>query len=246
MIMKNKTNIYLILSIIKLLSNSVFSERNRFIRVDGISPTCFQRSHCRSYSVVGAVISVDKSLPYMGSNMCCLTFEISNEKLFNENGFFPSFMTHILNSTILEGNDFISIFEGDEKSDRLIKNITANDKNPYDPIYLKSSQVTFEFYKDREYRSIYEIVISVYHEGDSPVCKLEDYHRCGSNKSICIDQDLLCDKFPHCMNESDESEACGNSDPSLSYDKLTVAIVLGVFIGFILMSMFLIFLLCFF
>ncbi len=90
------------------------------VRVDGLNPTCFKRDLCRVFTVAGAVISVDKSLPYMGSNMCCLTFEIENEDIFNENGLYPAFMTHVLNTTLLEGDDFITIFEGDQTSDKLI------------------------------------------------------------------------------------------------------------------------------
>jgi hypothetical protein len=40
---------------------------------------------------------------------------------------------------------------------------------------------------------------------------MEGYHRCGStNTSYCIDEELLCDKFPHCLDESDENESCIN------------------------------------
>jgi hypothetical protein len=90
------------------------------VRVDGLNPTCFKREYCRVFKVSGAAISVDKSLPYMGSNMCCLTFEIENEEMYNENGLYPAFMTHVLNSSLLEGDDFISIFDGDQTSDKLI------------------------------------------------------------------------------------------------------------------------------
>ncbi len=46
--------------------------------------------------------------------------------------------------------------------------------------------------------------------GDSPVCKMDGYHRCGSNTSYCVDEELMCDKFPHCIDESDEMESCGS------------------------------------
>jgi hypothetical protein len=48
-------------------------------------------------------------------------------------------------------------------------------------------------------------------KGDSPICRMEGYHRCGStNTSYCVDEELLCDKFPHCLDESDEDESCLN------------------------------------
>ena len=64
----------------------------------------------------------------MGANYCCITFEISNEELFNENGDYPSFLAHLANTTVLEGDDFISVFEGDEKSEKLVVNMKNKEK----------------------------------------------------------------------------------------------------------------------
>lgn len=109
------------------------------------------------------------------------------------------------------------------------RNVTAFDLDPYRMLYFNSPNVAVEFYKDRNFRSKYEIMFSIYHKGpptvqrsnvekttlelsfsgNSPTCQKESHIRCGpSNTSICIDEGLTCDKFPHCPDESDE-EHCG-------------------------------------
>lgn len=45
------------------------------------------------------------------------------------------------------------------------RNVTAYDQDPYKEIYLATPTVTVEFYKDRNYRSIFEIAVNVYHKG---------------------------------------------------------------------------------
>lgn len=49
----------------------------------------------------------------MGSNMCCIKFKLLDEEFFYENNHNPEFMVRILNSTVLEGDDFITFFDGD-------------------------------------------------------------------------------------------------------------------------------------
>jgi hypothetical protein len=120
--------------------------------------------------------------------------------------------------------------------------VTAYDSDTYDIVYFKSNMMTVEFYKDRNYRSIYEISVTVYHNGmknslaiysmsliiinsslynviyigDSPICRKDGYHRCSTNTSMCIDEDLLCDKFTQCPNDSDEDQ-CGPASKSILY-----------------------------
>ncbi|CAF0941019.1 unnamed protein product [Brachionus calyciflorus] len=225
------------MKIIVLLMGILHLTTAERIRVDGISPTCFKRPLCREFEVVGAVISVDKSLPFMGANMCCINFTIAS---FDEDAYF---MARISNQTILEGDDFITFYEDNFK---MIRNITANDANPFEMVHFNSPRISFEFYKDREYRSIYEIIVSVYHEGNSPVCRKPNYFRCESNKSICIDENLTCDKFPHCPTDRDENICDGISyETAMSYDKETVIIVFVFIVGTILMTLILILILCF-
>ncbi len=47
----------------------------------------------------------------------------------------------------------------------LKKNVTANDPDPYSIVYFKSPNIAVEFYKDRDYRSRYEILFSIYFKG---------------------------------------------------------------------------------
>ena len=88
---------------------------NFTVRVDGINPTCFRRNSCKEYDIVGAVINVDKSLPYMGSNYCCIRFHMADEVSLSEYEEDAFFIGRILNSTYLEGDDFITFFEDDFK-----------------------------------------------------------------------------------------------------------------------------------
>jgi hypothetical protein len=60
---------------------------------------------------VGAVINVDKSLPYMGSNYCCLRFNMADEVSLGDYEQDAFFIGRILNSTCLQGNDFITFYE---------------------------------------------------------------------------------------------------------------------------------------
>lgn len=55
-------------------------------------------------------MSVDKSLPYMGSNYCCLTFNMLRLSDYENEG---KLMARILNSTVLDGLDYISIFDSE-------------------------------------------------------------------------------------------------------------------------------------
>ena len=60
-------------------------------------------------------IKLSKSLPYMGRSLCCITFEMLSERVtYNATVKYPShFIGKILNSTVLEGEDYITFFEGD-------------------------------------------------------------------------------------------------------------------------------------
>jgi hypothetical protein len=56
----------------------------------------------------------------MGSNMCCITLETKNENdlvLMDQK---PKFMAHISNTTELEGDDFITFFEGHAENLQLV------------------------------------------------------------------------------------------------------------------------------
>ncbi|RNA33360.1 hypothetical protein BpHYR1_000335 [Brachionus plicatilis] len=217
--------------------NFLDASRSRLIRVDGINPTCFRRPRCREFDVSGAVISVDKSLPFMGTNMCCITLSIAS---FTQDAYF---MARILNSTKLQGDDFITFYEEDFK---LLSNITAVDRDPNRIIYFKSPRISVEFFKDKEHRSIYEIVISVFYTGNSEMCRRQGFYRCSSNTSMCIDEKLMCDKFPHCPNYSDEATCEETHDESgLTYDKQIVTTVFVVIVATVLMTMILILALCF-
>lgn len=83
-------------------------------------------------------------------------------------------------------------------------NITALDPDPYRIFHFTSSKISLEFFKDKEYRSVYEIVFSAFFTGNSLICREKNFYRCGSNSSDCIDENLICDKFPHCPNDIDE------------------------------------------
>jgi hypothetical protein len=144
----------------------------------------------------------------MGSNYCCFQFrlpEIENEDDLVSNGN-PLLMGRILNTTVLGGNDYITIFQGE--SLEVFKNVTSADADIYKPMYFSSPIVSVEIYKDRDFRSIYEILITLYHEGDSLQCKTKPMYRCSTNTSICISKSLKCDKFENCPNDSDESDEC--------------------------------------
>ena len=80
--------------------------------------------------------------------------------------------------------------------------------DPYKIVYFNSPNIAVEIYKDRNHRSRYDILFSIYFRGSSPICKKDKYFRCGTNTSICIDDDLTCDKYPHCPDEEDEG-VCG-------------------------------------
>ncbi len=57
----------------------------------------------------------------MGGPVCCITFEILSEDISHNASvkYHTQFMGHILNSTILEGNDYITFFEGDFDNNNL-------------------------------------------------------------------------------------------------------------------------------
>jgi hypothetical protein len=66
---------------------------------------------------------------------------------------------------------------------------------------------------------------------------LPNYHRCSnSTQSICIDDELTCDKYDHCPNGSDEEPCESQNETNLSYDKFTVTIVSALLIVFIIFS----------
>jgi len=64
--------------------------------------------------------------------------------------------------------------------------------------------------KDRNFRSIFEIVVNTYYDGDTKLCTDESrYFRCGStNTSYCIDKKFVCDHYPHCVDGEDEAIDC--------------------------------------
>lgn len=64
---------------------------------------------------MGALITVDKSLPYMGSNYCCLRFSMVDEVALSEHEADAFFLARVLNTTVLEGNDFITFYQDDFK-----------------------------------------------------------------------------------------------------------------------------------
>ena len=45
------------------------------------------------------------------------------------------------------------------------RNISADDQDPYSEMYFKSGKVIVEFYKDRQFRSIFEVAVNTYHIG---------------------------------------------------------------------------------
>ncbi len=55
-----------------------------------------------------------KSLPYMGSDNCCIAFNINNddneELVFDKKQYF--YMAQVLNTSILEGTDMIRFYDG--------------------------------------------------------------------------------------------------------------------------------------
>lgn len=201
---------------------------NRLIRVDGINPTCLPLSDCKEYKEVGAVISVDKSLPFMGSNYCCFKFKIPDEhlKINSHHNHNPLFIGRILNTTVLKGDDYITFFDGE--SLEMNTNFTSNTTDLYVPLFFKSPIVYVEIYKDRNFRSIYEISITMYYKGESPECKTKAYHRCSSNTSLCISQKLTCDKFSHCPSESDEVSCDLNIGNYSEVNEFTVLVIVGI------------------
>jgi hypothetical protein len=123
-------------------------------------------------------------------------------------------------------------------------------------IFFNSTIVTVIIFKDREFKSIYDIILSSYLPGiklsilylniqdniffflgNSNYCKLPNYHRCSnSSQSICIDEELTCDKYEHCPNGSDEDPCESQNETSLSYDKFTLTVVSILLIAFIIFS----------
>lgn len=56
----------------------------------------------------------------MGSNMCCISLEMKNENELMQMGQKPKFMAHISNTTELEGDDFITFYEGHAENLKLV------------------------------------------------------------------------------------------------------------------------------
>ncbi len=77
----------------------------------------------------------------------------------------------------------------------------------HDPIFIDDKKVTIEFGKDREHRTVFEIVVNTYYSIDNPLCKNQrDYFRCNKkNATECIDRRFKCDHYPQCSNGYDES-----------------------------------------
>jgi len=48
----------------------------------------------------------------MGSNMCCISLDLKNEHELLEMGQKPKFLGRISNTTQLEGDDFITFYDG--------------------------------------------------------------------------------------------------------------------------------------
>lgn len=90
------------------------------------------------------------------------------------------------------------------------KNLTSKTKNNYDPIFIAGDKVSVEFNKDINFRSIFEIVINTYYDGDSYLCTDEKrFFRCGNtNTSDCIEKIFLCDHYPQCVDGEDEEIDC--------------------------------------
>lgn len=85
-------------------------------------------------------------------------------------------------------------------------------KNLYKPIYIDDQKVTVEFSKDRDYRTIFEIVVNSYYAIDNPLCKNKSqYLRCGKrNVTECVDRRFKCDHYPQCSNGYDEMNCKNN------------------------------------
>lgn len=83
------------------------------VRVDGINPTCYNRTMCKEYEVSGAVINVDKSLAYMGSNFCCMRFFMHDDVARGPHEHDAYFLGRVLPSTQLDDNEYIAFFEDD-------------------------------------------------------------------------------------------------------------------------------------
>lgn len=232
--------------------DNALSKHNQLLRVDNIAPTCYQRPNCVTYKINSVVLSVDKSLPYLGSSSCCFTFQIiDNETSFNDSlKYKTKLMAHISEKTVLKGNDYISFSSGSfQKNSILLGNMTANNKNNYMPIYIPGNIVTIEFNKDIDYRSVFEIMINTFYESNSLLCDdKENFFRCGDNTSHCVDNVFLCDHYHQCPNGADEALDCESHEAikSLTYDRMTVLIVFMILIAIILLIIALISLLCIF
>lgn len=197
------------------------STYNRIIRVDGINPTCEERPNCRDYEVSGALINVDKSLPYMGCSTCCILFDA--EDTTNQ-----LFMVRILQPTFLGGEDYISVFQND--FNEMIVNITTVDKDPYRVIFVNSSKIIVEFHKDKNFRSVFDILVTAYYNGSSRKC-LKDKYQC-EESNICIDKDLECDRFPHCSKNEDEEGSCESLKMTDADFRPNISLALSILIGF--------------
>ena len=87
-----------------------------------------------------------KSLPYLGGPVCCLTFEVPDEDSLSAVGHYPHFMIRILNTTVMEGDDYITFFDGDEKSNKLIVIVVVYISNFISSLYAHYN--TFFIYVD--------------------------------------------------------------------------------------------------
>lgn len=209
-----------------LLNNLILinSKINYLVRVDNIAPTCLQRPICKQYSNLdGAVINVDKSLPFMGSSQCCIEF-------LNDNEAHDGFIIKVLRPTYFIGTDSLSIYENSTINGTLVDEIASNDTNLYREIFINSSLFTIEFNKDKNSKSIFEILIVSLKRNvflNNGYNCLEFY----CNKSnLCISKDLVCDRYPHCSLNEDEWFNCdddlNNINDELIWNELRPKIML--------------------
>lgn len=65
---------------------------------------------------------------------------------------------------------------------------------------------------------------------------------------MCIDEELVCDKYSHCPYDNDEDQKlCAHyGETEMTYDKLTISIVFGLFLATIMSFIFIFAIICLF